>query len=139
MNETDGTVEVGIRNLAIFTNKVKVIGTLGEMEYTNFIAPFTYHTITLRKKREEAESRFASTARFKVYDDGRSTYDFQLVEFTSQIESWKAAGPGSKRGGIAHTKAGGTIDEPDETMRVIDEMYRRAGMKPRNDERGLMA
>lgn len=130
----EGKVDVGIRNDSLFTNKVKIVGTLGEIEYKGFIAPFVFHTITLKRKESNGRTK---TTTIKEYADGRSTYEYQMDEFVRQVEEITASSA-PKRGGIAHTKAAGTIDEPEETMRVIDEMYRKAGMKPRNDERPLI-
>lgn len=77
---------------------------------TNFVAPFVYHNINVEPRDGPKRSE-------KVYGDGESTYELQLRAFISQL-----------RGGEScPTDAQDAIHN----MRVIDDVYRSAGMNVR--------
>jgi predicted dehydrogenase len=88
---------------------VRVTGTEGEMRVLNFIAPHIYHRLTVRTSRGRRSEHLS----------GETTYTYQLRAFAQAIT----------RGTPVLTDAHDAIAN----MRVIDEVYRRAGLQPRGE------
>ncbi|KAI8922780.1 hypothetical protein BC831DRAFT_474311 [Entophlyctis helioformis] len=88
----------------------------GTVTVTNFIAPSVYHAVVFARKN-------GSTLSEKVYgDDAQSTYYHQMKAFI-----------GAVRGEVADFAAVGLTDVHDaiENMRVIDQIYTKAGLPVR--------
>lgn len=86
---------------------VRVTGEQGKMNILNFIAPQIYHRLTVRTSRGRRVEHVA----------GGATYAYQLRAFAQAITQGTPV-PTDALDAIAN-------------MRVIDEVYRRAGLQPR--------
>ncbi len=96
------TTSMWSRNLLRFS--ATAVGTRGTMNVLNFIAPQFYNRLTLRVDGRKTSERVR----------GPATYDLQLKAF------------------ISAAREGGPVLTPPEdailTMRVIDDLYRKAGL-----------
>jgi predicted dehydrogenase len=101
------TTSMWSRKLLQFSASVK--GSRGTMNVLNFIAPQFYHRLTLNIDGRKTSERLR----------GPATYDHQLKAF------------------IAAVREGGPVLTPPEdailTMRVIDDLYRKAGLPLRGE------
>jgi len=88
---------------------VRVTGELGEMRVLNFIAPHLYHRLTVRTAQGRRSERVA----------GGTTYAYQLRAFAQAIIQATAVPTGPA--------------EAVANMRVIDAVYRQAGLHPRSE------
>jgi len=86
---------------------LRVTGSRGEMFVGNPLAPHIGHTLAVRTGGDETSERV----------DGRATYDHQLEAFAAAVLDGEEQ-PTGGRDAIAN-------------MRVIDAVYRAAGMQPR--------
>ena len=95
------------RKLLQFSVSVK--GSRGSMNVLNFIAPQFYNRLTLKIDGQKTSERLR----------GPATYDHQLKAF------------------VAAVRDGGPVLTPPEdailTMRVIDDLYRKAGLPLRGE------
>lgn len=87
---------------------VRVTGEAGEMRVLNFIAPHIYHRLTVRTAQGWRSERVA----------GEATYTYQLRAFAQAIQQGTAVPTGPA--------------EAVANMRVIDAVYRKAGLHPRS-------
>jgi predicted dehydrogenase len=87
--------------------RLRVVGERGELRVFNPLAPHFYHRLTVRTAEGSRRERVA----------GRSTYAHQLAAF------------------VAHVRTGAPVptgpDDAVANMRVIDAVYRAAGLRPR--------
>jgi predicted dehydrogenase len=95
-------------------------GSKATLEVKNYLMPSIYHYITVTaadgKQRTE-----------RVYEQGASTYEYQLRAFVKCVEQFHR----DNKGGLAVTSTGGTADDPLNSMAAIDMVYEKAGLKPR--------
>jgi predicted dehydrogenase len=99
-----GSTSTSMWSRKLLDFSVSVTGTRGSMKVFNFIAPQYYNRLTLRIDGRKTSERLR----------GPATYDHQLKAF------------------IAAVREGGPVLTPPEdavrTMRVIDDIYRKAGL-----------
>jgi predicted dehydrogenase len=101
-----GRFEVSLQSDQPFTADVQVTGEAGEMRVTNFTAPHVRHQLLVR----DGEIR-------EEHVPGDATYTCQLRAFTAAV----------LHGEPYPTTAGDAV----RNMRLIDEVYRAAGLRPR--------
>lgn len=87
---------------------VRVTGELGEMRVLNFIAPHLYHRLSVHTAQGRRGERVA----------GSATYTYQLCAFVQAI----------LQGPVVLTGPAEAVAN----MRVIDAVYRQAGLYPRS-------
>lgn len=90
--------------------EVRVTGELGEMRVLNFIAPHLYHRLTVVRPAQGRRSEHVA---------GGATYTYQLRAFAEAITQGTAVPTGPA--------------EAVANMRVIDAVYRQAGLHPRSE------
>eukprot|EP01118_Nematostelium_gracile_P020555 TRINITY_DN99_c0_g1_i1.p1 TRINITY_DN99_c0_g1~~TRINITY_DN99_c0_g1_i1.p1 ORF type:complete len:393 (-),score=127.72 TRINITY_DN99_c0_g1_i1:177-1250(-) len=95
--------------------RMTVEGTKGKVTINNFIAPHMFHSITV-------EDDLGNTRTEKVYgEDSNTTYYHQMRAFVAAI-----------RGG---PKPPTDVNEAIKTMRVIDQVYLKAGLMRRGEKK----
>jgi len=94
-----------------------ITGTKGKVTVFNYALPFLYHYIEITPNGGKSRTE-------KVYEDGKSTYEHQLLVFIECVQK-------QTEGGLAKTRTGGTIDDPVNTMKMIDAVYEKSGLKKR--------
>ncbi|KAJ3273216.1 hypothetical protein HDV01_004718 [Terramyces sp. JEL0728] len=99
----------------ILESNIEIVGTSGTAKISNFIAPYAYHSV-------EYKSISGKSACEKVYDEGHSTYFYQMRSFLDILH-----------GRISDFTTVGLTDVYDsvENMKVIDAMYEKAGFAKR--------
>jgi predicted dehydrogenase len=106
-NGITGHITASLLPSSLLRIGVRVTGEEGEMHVLNFIAPHIYHRLTICTSR----------GRRTVHVAGESTFTYQLRAFAQSIT----------QGVPVSTSA----DEAIANMRVIDAVYRQAGLQPR--------
>lgn len=102
-----GHITASLLSRALLRIGVRVIGERGEMRVLNFIAPHFYHRLTVRTVQGRRSEHVA----------GDATYTYQLRAFAQAITQGTSVPTGPAEA-IAN-------------MRVIDAVYRCAGLHPR--------
>ena len=87
--------------------RAAVLGSDGELRINNFIAPQYYHRLTVRSGK----------GRWNEKVPGEPTYTYQLRAFVAAVQD----------GGPVLTPPADSV----QTMSVIDDIYRAAGLAPR--------
>jgi predicted dehydrogenase len=108
-NGATGRSVVSMWSHRLLRFSVRVTGTKGEMRVVNFIAPQYYNRLSVRIGGRRTHERVR----------GEPTYVGQLRAFTAAIREGKPV-----------------VTSPDDavvTMRLIDDIYRAAGMRARGD------
>lgn len=100
-----------------FVPVARIYGTKGQITFYNYLLPSLWHSIKVTLINGKSKT-------LKVYDQGQTTYEFQLAEFARAIRE-------QPNGGLAQTKAGGKLDDPVGNMRAIDMIYQAAGLPVR--------
>ncbi len=103
-----GHITASLLSSTLLRIGVRVTGEMGEMRVLNFIAPHVYHRLTVRTDRGRRSEHVA----------GDATYTYQLRAFAQAIIQGTAVPTGP--------------DEAVANMRVIDAVYRQAGLHPRS-------
>jgi predicted dehydrogenase len=103
-----GHITASLLSSTLLSMGVRVTGELGEMRVFNFIAPQFFHRLTVRTAQGRRSEHVA----------GEATYTYQLRAFAQAITQGTAVPTGPA--------------EAVANMRVIDEVYRRAGLHPRS-------
>jgi predicted dehydrogenase len=102
-----GTVNVSMWSMKLLNISCGATGTLGEMSVFNPVAPQAYHRLTVRTAKGKRTENLGN----------RPTYLYQLEAFAEACLRGKPF-PTTAEDGIVN-------------MRVIDDIYRAAGMQPR--------
>ncbi|KAJ3256994.1 hypothetical protein HK103_004977 [Boothiomyces macroporosus] len=99
----------------IIDSRIEIIGSLGSVKVSNFIAPYAYHSVDFKGNNGKSACE-------KVYDEGHSTYYYQMRSFLDVLH-----------GRISEFSTVGLTDIYDsiENMKVIDAMYEKAGFLKR--------
>jgi len=103
-----GTVTVSMWSWKLLEISCGATGTLGEMSVFNPVAPQAYHRLTVKTAKGKRVEKLGN----------RPTYLYQLEAFTDACLRGKPF-PTTAEDGIVN-------------MRVIDDIYRAAGMQPRH-------
>lgn len=103
-----GHITASLLSSTLLRIGVRVIGERGEMRVFNFIAPHFYHRLSVRTAQGRRSERVA----------GGATYTYQLRAFVQAVT----------RGMMVPTGPAEAIAN----MRVIDAVYRQAGLHPRS-------
>jgi predicted dehydrogenase len=102
-----GHITASLLSSTLLRVGARVTGELGSMSVLNFIAPQVYHRLTIRTARGRRREHIA----------GEATYTYQLRAFAQAIIQGTPV-PTNPADAVAN-------------MKVIDEIYRRAGLQPR--------
>lgn len=105
-----GHMTASLFSSALLRISVRAVGEQGEMRVLNFVAPQAYHSLSVRTARGSHTERVA----------GEATYTYQLRAFARAI-----------------LQGDPVLTDPTEAianMRVIDAIYRQAGLRIRGDE-----
>jgi predicted dehydrogenase len=102
-----GRVECSMWSSSLLKISAKVIGSRGSLSVLNPVAPQAFHRLTVRASGARRTERFSR----------RASYAYQLDAFAAAV----------LRGEPVKTSAADAV----ETMTVIDEIYRAAGLPPR--------
>jgi predicted dehydrogenase len=102
-----GEITASMWSARLLDLSVTITGDAGELKVFNFVAPQIYHRLTVRSQ--------GSTRREQVRGD--ATYTYQLRAFAAAVLD----------GGPVLT----TPEDAVVTMRIIDDVYRAAGLSPR--------
>mmetsp|Transcript_43238 Transcript_43238/g.67731 ORF Transcript_43238/g.67731 Transcript_43238/m.67731 type:complete len:248 (+) Transcript_43238:538-1281(+) len=94
--------------------QAQVEGTLGSMSVVNFLCPFIYHRIDIK---DQAGKVIKSE---KHYGDGSTTYEYQLAAFVGAVRMDPEA--------VRQVELAGSAEEGVKNMRLIDQIYRKAGL-----------
>lgn len=96
-------------------------GSKGSLLLSSFVMPHFYHslTVSLKEGLSRTEKHYGS--------EGKSTYEYQLEAFVDCVRRFQ---PGD--GGFAKGVTSSTLDDPINTLRMIDEIYTKAGLEPRH-------
>jgi predicted dehydrogenase len=108
-----GSIETSMWSRKLLTLGAKVMGSRGTLKVFNMTGPQYFHRVTVRTK--DPRSGVASKRRVKV--DGEATYWYQLKAFAAAVQQG-APYPTTPVDSVAN-------------MRVIDAIYRAAGLQPR--------
>lgn len=103
-----GHITASLLSSDLLRTEICVTGERGEMRVMNFVVPHFYHRLTVRTPQGRRSERVA----------GDATYTYQLRAFARAVLQGTAV-PTDPTEAIAN-------------MRVIDEVYRRAGLHPRS-------
>jgi len=104
-----------------FSPRATVEGSLGSVVLYNFLGPFIYHSIEIMEARTGKRKRVE-----KHYENGASTYEYQLRAFVGAIQGDKAA--------TAQCQQAGSVEQAVMNMKVIDMIYRAGVLQPRQGE-----
>ena len=107
---TDGrTAKIicALRSVRALDMSARVVGDAGQMRILNPVAPQLFHRLTVRTPRGKRTERIS----------GEPTFNEQLLAFVDAIQNGTSP-PTNARDAVAN-------------MRVIDSIYRAAGLKPR--------
>jgi predicted dehydrogenase len=102
-----GRVTCSMWSVALLKMAARVVGERGELRVTNPVMPQLYHRLVLIRDGKKRVERFTR----------RPTYEYQLEAFCNAVQTGAPI-----------------LTPPDDAvanMRVIDAIYRAAGMKPR--------
>lgn len=102
-----GRFSCSLLSTVVFKAQARVVGELGEMTVFNPVVPQFYHHIKVKTRSGSRRERVR----------GDATYTHQLRAFVDTVRHGTAV-PTDPAHGVAN-------------MRVIDEVYRKAGMQPR--------
>jgi predicted dehydrogenase len=108
-----GSVECSMWSRKLLTLGARVVGSQGELKVLNMTGPQYYHRISVRTR----DPRSGSSARRSDKVKGETTYWYQLGAFTNAV----------REGGPVLTPPADSVAN----MRVIDAVYRAAGLEPR--------
>jgi len=106
-------IECSMWSRRLLSLGARVVGTGGELRVLNLTGPQYYHRMAVRTRAEGSASRTRRTEKVK----GKSTYWYQLQAFTKAV----------RESGAVLTPPADSIAN----MRVIDDVYRAAGLEPR--------
>lgn len=109
-NGITGQITASLLSSALLRIGVRVTGEQGEMRVLNFVSPHIYHRLSVRTSRGKRTEHVA----------GEATYTSQLRAFAQAITQGTPV-PTNPAEAIAN-------------MRIIDAVYRRAGLKVRGDQ-----
>ena len=110
---TTGSIECSMWSRHLLALGARVTGSLGEMKVVNMTAPQYYHRVSVRTR----DPRSGVTARRTEKVKGQPTYWYQLQAFTKAVQ----------HDGPVLTPPADAVAN----MRVIDAVYRAAGLEPR--------
>jgi predicted dehydrogenase len=108
-----GSIETSMWSKKLLSMGARIEGSMGEMKVLNMTGPHYFHRVTIRTK--DPRSGVKSKRNVKV--KGEATYWYQLKAFVAAVQDG-APYPTTPADSIAN-------------MRVIDAVYRAAGMEPR--------
>jgi predicted dehydrogenase len=108
-----GSIETSMLSRKVFSLGGRVEGTLGEMKITNMTGPQYFHRVVV----ETLDPRSGVKARRKEKVEGEATYWYQLKAFAAAVQGGTPF-PTTPADAIAN-------------MKVIDAVYRAAGLQPR--------
>jgi predicted dehydrogenase len=108
-----GSIECSMWSRKLLSLGGVVRGSLGEMKITNMTGPQYFHKVAVRIK----DPRSGATTRRKEKVKGEATYWYQLKAFAAAVQDG-ASYPTTPSDSVAN-------------MRVIDAIYRAAGLQPR--------
>jgi predicted dehydrogenase len=103
-----GTVTVSMWSWKLLNISCGVVGSKGEMSVFNPVAPQAYHRLTVKTDKGKRTENLGN----------RPTYLYQLEAFTDAVLRGKPVLTSAEDGIV--------------NMRIIDEIYRAAGMQPRH-------
>jgi predicted dehydrogenase len=107
--DTVGRITASMWSSKLLDISVRVTGAAGRMRVTNFVAPQLYNRLTVRTP--------SGTRRERVRGD--ASYTYQLRAFARAVlDGEPVATP---------------AEDASATMRLVDEIYRAAGMRPRGE------
>jgi predicted dehydrogenase len=112
-----GSIECSMWSRRLLSLGARVRGSGGELAITNMTGPQYFHKVLVRRK----DPRSGVTSRRKEKVKGEATYWYQLKAFAAAVQDG-AAYPTTPTDSIAN-------------MRVIDAVYRAAGLPPRQPTR----
>ena len=98
-----GRITASMWSSSVLRLFVRVVGTAATMHVTNPLAPHLFHRLRVGRRRERVP--------------GRTTYPHQLTDFRDAVA------------GVRPPVV--TLDDSVANMRVIDDVYRAAGLEPR--------
>jgi len=104
-----GRVACSMWSRRLLSVSARVVGDAGRIKVFNFVAPHRYHRLTVASGGRRWHERVA----------GEPTYTSQLRAFVDAVTD----------GGPVLTPASDSV----RTMRVIDDIYRAAGLRPRGE------
>lgn len=113
-NGITGHMTASLLSSTLLRVGVRVTGEQGKMSVLNFIAPHIYHRLTVRTPKGHRREHIA----------GEATYTYQLRAFAQAITQGTSV-PTDPIEAIAN-------------MRVIDAVYRQAGLQPRAWREGII-
>ena len=109
-----GSIETSMWSHKLFSMGGNVTGSLGELAITNMTGPQYFHRVVVKTR----DPRSGVTSKRKVKVPGEATYWYQLKAFAAAVQEGKPY-PTTPADSIAN-------------MRVIDAIYRAAGLHPRH-------
>jgi predicted dehydrogenase len=108
-----GGIECAMWSHKLLSLHARVEGDLGELKVLNLTGPQYYHRVTVRSRDPQSGARSKRVVKVK----GHATYKYQLEAFAAAVRD----------GTPVLTPPSDSIA----TMRVIDAVYRAAGLEPR--------
>ena len=108
-----GSIETSMLSAKVFSMGGRVEGSLGAMKVTNMTGPQYFHRVVV----ETRDPRSGVKARRKEKVEGEATYWYQLKAFAAAVQDGTPF-PTTPADAIAN-------------MKVIDAVYRAAGLQPR--------
>jgi predicted dehydrogenase len=102
-----GTVRCSMWSSRLLGVSARAVGDRGELRITNFVAPHVFNRLRIR----------TAGSRWSEHVQGEPTYNYQLRAFVSAVRD----------GGAVLTPPSDSVAN----MRVIDDIYRAAGLQPR--------
>ncbi len=108
-----GSIECALLSGKVFSLGAHVTGERGEMKVLNLTGPQYFHRVSVRTNDPRSGAKSRTTEKVK----GDATYRYQLEAFTKAV----------REGGPVLTPPSDSIAN----MRVIDAVYRAAGLEPR--------
>jgi len=109
------------------TWNIRIEGSNHTVLVSNIGHPYIYHSISIRPSNDPTKTRT-----FKMYGEGETTFEHQLEAFSAAIRAREPKGvPGRiknvKRGVFGDYEIWSGIDSAVQNMRVIDEVFKKAG------------
>jgi predicted dehydrogenase len=108
-----GGIEASMWSRKLLSLGGKVEGSLGSMTITNMTGPHYFHRVVVRAKDPSSGQQKKRSVKVK----GEATYWYQLKAFAAAVQEGEPY-PTTPADSVAN-------------MRVIDDVYRAAGMQPR--------
>jgi predicted dehydrogenase len=107
----------GNMRYAGFDSHVNVKGSHRTLYMWNFVLPSSQHSITIKEGNKVIRVEHVYGTK------GQSTYEYQLDAFVEVVQKFQ-----SGQGGYVKTIPGGSIDDPINTMKMVDGIYTKSGL-----------